>query len=356
MSDVIRILILSDHKPGHLSSSIGVLKSIEKLAAVDAVTLGVTLRFKFLRYPLRVMLNRDSTICRIPLRLQQLLIRFCYKIEFPEQLAAAVAHCEWILSSGGDTSFLNAWIARAYSINNIYCSSLRGLKPELFTLIISIQSGPARSNEIKTPIPPAPVDRDQLRVRGRRFRETKHLDGGPVWAVLIGGDGAGYHFARVDMEQMADGLVALAARHDARLLITTSRRTGSKLEDVLRQRLLDQPTVKYATYYNHRPEKVVAEFLGSADMVFCTADSGSMITEAITAGRPVYALEPQRVRSKAFYRLFLNQLDVCRHIKRIPIEQLSLIDIKQDQSSYFQLLEKDTIHDLAEKIKPWILS
>jgi mitochondrial fission protein ELM1 len=205
-------------------------------------------------------------------------------------------------------------------------------------------------------IAPTPVDRVRIREKGRRFREERNLVGDNVWAVLIGGDGAGYHFDGLAMETLADALLALAVRHGARLLVTTSRRTGFKLEETLMKRFHNHPAVIHATFFNHRPEKVMEEFLGSADMVFCTADSGSMITEAIAAGRPVYVWEPVRVEPEAFYQSFLDHLCTARHIKRISSTQLDSVDVNQDKASYFQLLEKEPICEFAEKIKPWFES
>lgn len=353
MNNGLRLLILSDNKPGHVTGSMGVLASIEKLTPVQQVTLQVRLRLKFMRYPLRLLLNHPGLLDRLSKPAQRWLLKLCYAIKEPRVLDTADGF-DWLISAGGDTSFLNAWVARLSGIKNLYCSSLRGLNPSLFTVVLSLRTGPAGNNEIQLELAPAPIDREKIREQGRQFRSAQTLENETVWAVLIGGDGAGYRYDRSSMELLAKGLLALAERNKARLLITTSRRTGLKLEQILKTHFDTRPAVAYATYFNHQPEKVVAKFLGAADVVFCTEDSGSMITEALATGKPVYVLVPEQVRPQPFYQAFLQQHIDSKHIRQVPLPALPALDVSQDAAAYFHLLANDPITELAGKLGPWI--
>lgn len=351
MSAGLRLLILSDTKPGHLTVSLGVLKSLERLTTVQPTTVEVRLRLKFLRPFLRALLNHPGWTRRIPEQGQLALLQICYKIGEPRLTAAAGKRFDWVLSCGGDTSFLNAWLARLHNIENIYCSSLRGLAPGLFTVLIASRTGAAATNEILLPTAPAPVDRRVILAEGRQFLSASGLKGKKVWVVLIGGNGAGYRYDFASMELLARGVLALAERHRARLLVTTSRRTGLKLENALRLHLEGRPEVAHATFYHQRPEKVVAKFLGAADLVFCTADSGSMITEAMVAGKPVYAIEPDRAAPEPFYQAFLQRHLEAKHINLIPVRRLHEIDQALGNNDSFHLLERDPITELADKLR-----
>ncbi len=352
MSAGTRLLILSDNKPGHVSGSMGVLSSIEKIVPAQAVTLHVRLRLKFMRYPLRLLLNRPGSMRGISETTQRRLIRFFYQVEDLRHLEAG-NRFDWLISAGGDTSFLNAWVAQLNGIKNIYCSSLRGLAPSLFTLLLSPRKGSAGPNEIKLSMAPKPIDREKIAEQGRQFRSEHELQKNVVWAVLVGGDGAGYRFNRSSMELLAKGLLEQAERNHARLLLSTSRRTGLALEKTLKSCLETHPAVAYATYFNHVPEKVVAKFLGAADLVFCTADSASMITEAMTAGKPVYVLAPERACPPPSHQAYLQKHVDARHIRLLPLRDLPALTVQQDIQSYFHLLESDSISELAVKLKPW---
>ncbi|MBM4163444.1 MAG: hypothetical protein FJ222_03255 [Lentisphaerae bacterium] len=353
MKPVIRCLILSDNKPGHVTNSMGVFKAIQTIVAAESVVLQVRLRLKMIRYPLRWLLNRPTLLRRIPAGTQRRLMGLVYQMCEPQHLDPTQPF-DWVISSGGDTSFLNVWLAQRHGLRNMYCSALRGLNPALFTVYFSLGAASVHNNNIRVPFIPLLTDRARILEQGQQFRTAHGLEHQTVWCVLIGGDGAGYHYDAASLEQLAHGLLALARDYQVKLLVTTSRRTGLKLERVLKSVLGDCPAVAYATYYNHRPEKVVASFLGAADLVFCTADSGSMITEAMTAGKPVYSLIPEQVRPQPFYQAFLQSHADARRIKPVAIGSLHTLDPKRDVASYFQVLEKDTTAELAAQLSPWI--
>jgi mitochondrial fission protein ELM1 len=353
MKPAIQCLILSDGKPGHVTNSMGVLKAIETLVAAESVVLQVRLRLKMMRYPLRWLLNRPALLRRIPAGMQRRLMRLVYTINEPQHLDPKQPF-DWVISSGGDTSFMNVWLAQRQSLRNMYCSALRGLNPALFTVYFSLGAASVHGNNIRVPFIPLLTDRARILEQGRQFRTVHGLEHQTVWCVLIGGDGAGYHYDSTSLEQLAQGLLALARGYQAKLLVTTSRRTGLKLERVLKSVLGDCPAVAYATYYNHRPEKVVASFLGAADLVFCTADSGSMITEAMTAGKPVYSLIPEQVRPQPFYQAFLQSHADAHRIKPVAIGSLHTLNPREDAASYFQVLERDTTSELAAQLNPWV--
>jgi hypothetical protein len=352
MKPAIRFLILSDNKPGHVANSMGVFKAIQTLVPTEHVVMHVRLRLKFIRYPLRWILNRPPLLRRLSAGAQRWLMRLAYSINEPQHLDPTQPF-DWIISSGGDTSYLNVWLAQRHGLKNMFCGSLRGLNTSGFTVYFSLGPAAVQGNNIRVPFLPL-TDRARIIEQGQQFRTAHGLEHQTVWCVLIGGDGAGYHYDRASLEQLAHGLLALARDYQAKLLVTTSRRTGLKFERVLQSIFKDCPSVAYATYFNHRPEKVVASFLGAADVVFCTADSGSMITEAMTAGKPIYSLITGQVQPQPFYQAFLQSHADARRIKPIAIGSLHTLNPREDAGSYFQVLERDTTVELAAQLNPWI--
>lgn len=353
MSLPIRVLLLSDNKPGHMSNSMGVLKAMQKVAPVEHTLLHCRLRLKFLRYPLRWLLNRPHAAVPLVARVQRALIRFAYVLDAPHVIDGKHTF-DWVLSAGGDTSFLNVWLAQLLKAKNAYSSSLRGLHPALFTLLFAYSDTVRGATHVITlPIIPTPIDRKAIMTQGREFRARHQLGEGVLWAVLIGGAGAGYRYTRHDMKQLVSELLALAQRNGAKLLMTTSRRTGLQHEHTLKALLAGHSTVAYACYYNQKPEKVVASFLGAADIVFCTADSGAMITEAITAGKPAYALAPVRRSKDASYQVILKKKIDAHFVKPVAISEVAALDPRADTQTFFRLLPRDSVTAIAEMIKPF---
>ena len=57
---LLKILLISDSRPGHVSQSLGLIRVIERIRPVKVTELVVSLRLKILRLLLRYMINRHS--------------------------------------------------------------------------------------------------------------------------------------------------------------------------------------------------------------------------------------------------------------------------------------------------------
>lgn len=347
----LRILILSDGKPGHAAGSNGILKSIELLAPVQHTTIQIKLKLKFTRRLMKLLFNHPRPLDLVDRKIQQKLIHLFYKIptlspenDFPSY--------EWIISSGGDTSYLSAWIHKLYGIKNIYTSIPKDLNSSNFTLTISTTPSPQRSNHLLVPMGPVPIDRKAIEQQGKELRKELNINNTPVWTLLIGGNGAGYSYTDTTMKHLAERFLKLAEEHNAQLLITTSRRTGLKLENRLKLLLKTHPQVNRSVFYNHKPEKVMGKFLGAADIVFCTAESGAMLSESIAAGKNTFAIVPPNIKPQAFYESFLQFHEKAMHLKTVELNNLATLVIDE---AVFKPLQTAPIEDIAKRIKPWIL-
>ena len=96
---MLKILLISDSKPGHVSQSFGLIKVIERIRPVDVTELVVSLRLKILRLLLRYAINNDS-------RWRAFLIEKSYGFEIKDSSGFHL-----IVSSGGDPSFASAALA-----------------------------------------------------------------------------------------------------------------------------------------------------------------------------------------------------------------------------------------------------
>jgi hypothetical protein len=132
------------------------------------------------------------------------------------------------------------------------------------------------------PLPPVP---------GELARPLPAADGEALIAVLVGGDGAGYVFKDADWRAFATGLATLARREGARLLLTTSRRTGAAAEAILRA-ALPAELLADAVWWSQAPRKVMRDFLAAARAIVVTEDSLSMVAESIYSAHPVISVSP----------------------------------------------------------------
>lgn len=110
----------------------------------------------------------------------------------------------------------------------------------------------------------------------------------PRIAVLVGGSARSYTFTVKHARKLAMLSSELAKALGGSLLVTTSRRTGEKVEGVIAEHL----TVPHFLYIWNRMDSVNGNpfygFLGLADAVIATGDSISMCSEACATGKPVF--------------------------------------------------------------------
>ena len=125
----------------------------------------------------------------------------------------------------------------------------------------------------------------------------------PLAAVLIGGKSKAYRLPEARMEQICEDLTALCAQHNVGLMVTASRRTGEKNQEILNQRLSELPAV----FWDGTGLNPYFGYLGLADHILVTGDSTNMVTEAAATGKPVHILELPGGNSK--FRRFHRDME-----------------------------------------------
>jgi len=309
----LNILLISDGKPGHITQSRGLLNQLGKHFAVEYETLEIKPKIKIVNRLLRAFLNKKSPYA-------EWVFKVFYRYN-KAILEKAKPHL--ILSTGGDTCGVNAVLAQQKQCNNLYLGSLRGHDPKLFSGVISTTALSNVDNCIVLDVAPTLIDNLSLEKAGSDFYNEHKLDRKQVyWAMLIGGDGSGYHYSEEDLKQLIEGMLVLAKSYGIKWLLTTSRRTGLENEKVIQKLLANQDAIAYAVYYNHQPEKIMSAFLGIGKQIFCTEDSTSMISEAVISRKPVFTLyaNTQSINQGHFSVVQRFQQDHIIH--RVQIDEL----------------------------------
>jgi mitochondrial fission protein ELM1 len=109
----------------------------------------------------------------------------------------------------------------------------------------------------------------------------------PLVAVLIGGSSRHVRLTPAIVATVAAQLAALAQRDGAGLAISTSRRTGAAVRQVLAAGLAGTS----AWIWDGSGANPYLAMLASADAILVTGDSVSMVSEAAATGSPVHVIE-----------------------------------------------------------------
>lgn len=298
---------LSDGVPGHFNQSKGLIKSLEHGYDIELQWIESRLKLPPLRRLMRKLLNKN--VQRYAGWIERL-----HTIGLPTEQRSP----DLIISTGGNTAYINIALAQQHGCKNFFIGSLRGLNPSLFTRVFTIEPVGAANNIVMS-LAPTPMGWEELAAAGKQLK-ANHSD--PLWTMLIGGSTREYRYSADNWTAIADGMNQLAAKHGIKWLLTTSRRTEDLAEQILCERL-EPSVIADAVWYKKEPRKIMAAYLGAAEQIFCTEDSLSMLTEAVSAGKPVTAIQPDDFEPEVRYENALCRLVDRGWITRKPADQLA---------------------------------
>jgi mitochondrial fission protein ELM1 len=337
MSKVSRVVwVVSDGVAGHFNQSKGVLHALALRQDLNVEWLELRLRSGLLRRVLRYWLNAWDG------RLSMLALSGCYR----GLHAHPTTRPDLIVGAGGKSMYAVVALAKHYQAQAVFVGSLRGLRPDLFHAVLVLERHP-EPQYITLETAPMPVDAIQQQQAADQWQHAHPDQTGELWAMLIGGDGAGAVYQPQDWHTLAAQMNQLAADRGIRWLVTTSRRTGLTAEKTLQQ-VLNPQYLADAVWWAQQPKPVMQAFLGRAKVVCCTAESLSMLTEAIVAQRPVLALTPQHFEPDSRYEAALHRLINRRRMALCPFSALATT---ADQVDQLDVLQQDMQQLLAERLK-----
>jgi len=307
MRPQIRVLILSDGRPGHFRQSKGICAALERRCdvVVDWFDIGpVKWRFGKLARSLAGMGALPDALVNLYLGGQLARYRRWSKTK-----------PDLIVSAGGNTLPLNVILARQLNTPNIFSGSVRNLSNDQFSAILHTDT--VHEGELKTfvGLKPTPIrsERDHP-VR----RPPKHL------AVLIGGPTS----VATTTDKELDYLLAVLSDWKPELTLLNGPRTPanwtSRLVEIASSRRARVRFVDFADASSNSLDVVLA----TVDAALVTADSASMLTDCVAAQLPTVSLVPAKATYGADADYF-QRLQVERKIVPLKIAKMTIESIQE---------------------------
>ena len=311
-----RIWIVSEGSPGHVTQSLGLCTGIGGLVPVTVSVLETKPVFGgFGRQLVRRILmgNRGR-------RLPDWFLGRLLGVEFgkfPDK------NPEVIVSSGGKSVFAARSLARKFQVPFIFIGERKPYPPDWFDLVFSPSVADTAACDVRIDLIPTKIDANFVKHAAEKWEARPE---GRVWAMLLGGSSRSHHFEMEEWETLGREMGAVAQREGIRWLLSTSRRTGREVEKALKKSV-DSSCVADATWWCHDPKKLMAEYLGAADLIFVTQDSISMVTEAVASGKPVVVIYPSRtsIPHRSFMLGYFENLEKKGAIVRMPMSDFSTV-------------------------------
>jgi hypothetical protein len=283
------VLLLSDGRPGHSNLAEGIAAAVARRRPV-AITRCQVRRGRWPGHVVGFLTNRGVSA--------EWMLQRVYGLD-----PVALGVPRLIVSAGAETLGANVAAARLTGARNIFYGSLRNFRPENFSLTLTSYAEDAKAANQRMTLKPNKLDPAAHPLPENLGKKPARI------ALLVGGDATGITFTALDWDRLVEFLAATGREFGVRWLITTSRRTPDHVADRLALFAREAQNAVEAFIDVRRPGSPGADTLiVVADAVVATADSSSMISEAVWARRPVLAVTPAAFRldpKEQAYRRFL---------------------------------------------------
>ncbi len=334
----LKVIFLADTRPGHYHLAQGVIAALARLRPVEVTRIEVIRKWIVPTRWLRLRINSQGFF---PPR----MLRMAYRID-----ADALPKADLVVSAGGETLMPNICVTRFLGIPSIFCGSLlRGLGPENFNLVISSYDKDAGSDRHMVVLKPSAIDPDAL---GRpavvpRYGPELHPR---LAGLLVGGNAGPFRYRREEWERLLGFIAEMAKAWGTRWLVSTSRRTPPAVADRIADLAKDDSVIARFIDYRTAGPGMLPEIFAKAEVIVCTEDSSTMISEAVSARLPVVGVAPAAHRftdEEQDYRSFLIDNSWCRVL---PIAALTP-DAFASALSAIEPIKENPLDALAAKLK-----
>ena len=290
-----KILVLKDEKTGHSNQSEAVARELKTFeASYELDFQSVDVRFKSAFHK---KLFYASAFFMLPFAQGRLCI---LKLFLTPECARILneTYADIIISAGSGLVPLSLFLKRENLAKSVIL-----MKPSFpylakwFDLVIvpaHDRFSGQKGKIIETLISPNQVTPSLLEREAGKLLNLKGIkqNGRKTLSLFVGGQSKAYDIDYVELEKCLKSLRNCAEKNDYDLLITTSRRTNEKISALLKNVFEGSSFTKLLVIANEANVPNVAYgMLGLSDAALVTEDSVSMISEAVSSGKPVLVLQ-----------------------------------------------------------------
>jgi len=327
-----KVMILSDGVPGHFNQSKGVSQLIaEEINFIEEIKI-LQPKFFIFRSFIKIF---SRYLCKKLNKPKAKIIKSFYK-------KIDINSYDLIIAAGGNTAAFSAAISMLNDIPNIQLGSPRGIHSNFFNAHLTIERYFETPNNIVVDVTP------NLYSPSICKNASDNLSSKNSCLLLMGGNGIAHSYTTNEWKDLLKNIKFFLKKHNSEIVIVTSRRTDSKIEELFRKELFGFYSNKSIWFNLGGKNANLAKLLGNACKVFVTEDSTMMISESISSGKKVTTLYPKNIHAPIRYK---------KHIQKYI--ELDLIDSQSISSQLNLELGSDNIEKInliRDKLRQNILN
>ncbi len=322
------ILILSDGKQGHLNQALAVLKAIHAERTAQGVpsecTTSKIVEVRFKNSFSKNLLNLIAYLFRGHLPFNSWMLRNFLEKSCTAELDKRYA--DIVVSCGSSLLGVHVLVKAQNQAKSVVIMRPSFSLRQFDTVIVPRHDKmKPKQNIFITETTLSLMDEEGLKDESEKLLNSLQLSNGHKRiGLLIGGDTQHIKFSRELFEKFIQELKRYCLETGTTILATSSRRTPPWADEFLKTTLKDKvqcPLLVIANESNWTG--VVPGILGSSHVLLVSAESMSMVSEAIASGKPVIVFDPAETsRLKPKHEEFLERMSKSRLIMRAQPETL----------------------------------
>ena len=267
-----KALIISDGKPGHVNQSLALAKHLE----LDYDILNVSFK---------------SIFSKVLSYLYDWIFIYNFNI-YNESLKLRSSEYKIIISTGSSTFYANKLLKNKLKIKNIAILYPKGYRLN-FNYIIAPTYDKILNNKnvIKIPINISNSNEDWFKKMANSFINEVHEPNNNAVGIIIGGPNEKKDININDLRKQIE--IIISNNNNKEVWVTTSRRTTKEIENLLNDFSFD-----YKLEFSKNKYNPIPAFIELCDNLYITADSTTMISEAVSYGKSNVFIIPVESKTK----------------------------------------------------------
>lgn len=331
LTPVKKILVLDDGKKGHLKQSLAVVKQLKRYRKNEGFSPDQTqvdiveIRFKnkFAKAVFNLLNPLFTFDCQGEAR------RLSWFLERKSYEEAVGRYADVVISCGSTLSGVNLFLKIENNARNLAVLDPGAWSRRKFDLVViprhdCLARKIKGENVIMTDLAPNSIEPDEIASWGTRSGQEQEAKEGARIGVLLGGDNQYFSFGEGLMRSVVSGIKGAGERVDGFFYVTTSRRTPDAAEAVIKETFGGYPRcLKFVSGKDDPDKHTVEKILAFSDVVVVSGESISMVSEAVSSGKPVLVFMPDKKKSRLTkYERFVRGLEKKKYLKVVDPERI----------------------------------
>lgn len=224
-----------------------------------------------------------------------------------------------VVSTLGRGEATSAYLSMLLDIPAIHLGGTKRLPVSCFALVFAHPGYTPQAGEAELDLPPTRLNRNEAQQAATAFLGDSRED--VFYTLLIGGDAPGISYSQGYWQALFLFMEQYAHDHGGKWLVSTSPRTPPAVVQQLQTfaeqhaRYIQDMTLFGLTQHNN-----FLAYIGAGNPVFVTAESVSMIADALSAGQTVVALTPQMLDGNPRVQNFLQEQARKGHLQLLDVQ------------------------------------